>query len=365
MTLNSSIDNVKAFVFSIYILLPFFSESLSNNFHVHSYIIYFLILTFLILTFIPSKPLVNKSVLIYLLFFGIVNLIVFCYADSIQIKYVLSVLLAIVVSTLFIFQKEYNFVNTSPNFVFYISIVFIPILTGGLNNGIELYLAGTRMGFDVNPLSLAVLSGFAIVSFSYKKKITLDFIFLLIPIFGFIVSASKGPLIALLLLWLCTSSKRISFINKVVISLVVAFVGAFFVTLGRGGVATDNSVSIREYLYSTSFDLISKNIFIPQDLSSLEAITGIGYPHNLFLDVWMNSGLVSMLFLLSTIIILLYISAIGKKGKFLNSSALYLFFVMMFSFSYFDMVKLLIPLSFISISYYCHEVACCRNMEDK
>ncbi|MGL4829845.1 MAG: hypothetical protein ACRCXG_11165 [Vibrio sp.] len=356
MIFNRALDALKALSFSLYMLLPFFLEYLVNNFNIDSYIVYIILLFVVLLFFVDFKPFVNVYLLAYLVFFSVVNMMVFFYAENVQSKYILSFFLAMVLSLVFISQRRYNFLLNIPGFVFYISIIAIPIAAGGVYQGIHLFLLDTRMGFNVNPLSLAVLSGFSIISFSYKKRAFFDFILLLVPIFGFIVSASKGPLIAILILWMCTRSKQVSFFSKLVISSVIAFIGAVFIASARGGIITDNSVGIRTYLYDVSFELISKNVFIPEELDAFGIVTGIDYPHNIFLDVWMRSGFLSLLFLISMIVILLCISFFGKKYNVLNSFSLYLIFVMMFSFSYYDMVKILIPLSFMSISYYFYDL---------
>lgn len=215
-----------------------------------------------------------------------------------------------------------------------------------------------RLGFErLNPISIALYLGAGIIIAANSNiKIFIKLIHIFLSLYLMILSGSRGPLLALLLCLFMFFLFRSSTKVKIALGGVFLFFIAVFIrfvqdiiaiapALARFNPTSDAgymSVGIRLEQYMSAIDIFTDNIFFGGSL--LEQAHNY-YPHNLFLELAMSTGLVGI------IIVLLLASFTVIKAwklpdsqKWINFLTLYFFLSMMFSASIATSYQLIILL---------------------
>jgi O-antigen ligase len=215
-----------------------------------------------------------------------------------------------------------------------------------------------RLGFErLNPISIALYLGAGlVVAANCKIKFSIKLFHILLSLYLMLLSGSRGPLLALLLCLFIFLLFKASTKVKVGLGgafIAVAIVFMKFITdlmaiapaLARFNPTSDAgymSVGIRFEQYMSAINIFTENIFFGGSL--LEQAHNY-YPHNLFLELAMSTGLVGIF-----IIVFLASLTVSKAWKLADNQkwivylTMYFIISMMFSASIATSYQLLILL---------------------
>ncbi|WP_333913756.1 hypothetical protein [Vibrio coralliirubri] len=242
-----------------------------------------------------------------------------------------------------------NIGNILPYYCFFGVLVCL----GDINLVNQSLLDGSRSIFGSSPISIAVVAGLGIISLvlgehSLRKKVIMVTFFILVSF----LMKSRGPLIGVLLLILF----NVFYHSRLLFFLIVTmfFTPIVFLIISVR-VSTEASDSERLAFIGSSLEIISNDLFGAY-LGRFESFTGSFYPHNVFLELLVDGGLLvfSLFFLLSLISFFrpfLYRS-LGRDVRIgtLTQLWVFIFCCLQFSFPAFELFKIILPLLFSSLT---------------
>lgn len=358
--------------FAISIGLPFVNQYLNVVFGFNPSFVYILSVFFSILVFfLQSKVFINKSY--FIIFTGLIVAFLMNLDSSLTNGFY-SILIGFVLSLPFL-QKNIPdaFLKIfSVSLLLFSSIFFLLIVTDSRIS--DVIFLQTRMALGNSPISIAILGGLSfLICVNYIKTSDepvsikkLFFIFMgLFFVSAIIFSGSRGPLLAIFIIFFIQMIRRGKIIWLVLISIASMFAGLFIIK-ARGNAGASNSSRLE--LYSEAFQIVSKSPMGGFNIGKYQMLTGKPFPHNFFLEVWVD---LNIFFLLVFILLTLYVvfqryfflyENIGPKKSLLIDMYVLIFICCQFSLPSLEMLRVLIPLLFVSLccihssKYYNHKM---------
>lgn len=343
----------EGFVFALFIMAGFFKGNFNSPIDITLMFLVLSVLLFLVRFCKGGFKLQKSAIAPIVIFsvFAIAVLVSYIYTDS--IFYAKEKLVLFLASTIWCFIGGVLVVDSKRNlngFLTGVAMVSVSMTISTViyyfENGISGIAFVTVMGTNYGMLGKASAFGIIIFVSLYSftdtsKKLKLLVLFLIcITLFPLLVSGARLPLLltvitlGLIPLFLIKVTKTNIFFSKKLKSfLVYVLIGlvGFFAAFKKGLVDTfiyrinlltqsgglDEGRSIR---FDTAFRMIEDNIIFGKGLGSFpltfSGIDAEDYPHNLFLELWSESGIVPTIACVSLVYLAFYRGI--KKAKFHN-----------------------------------------------
>ncbi|MBO2581711.1 O-antigen ligase family protein [Shewanella algae] len=244
-------------------------------------------------------------------------------------------------------------------FMLFSSLFFFLIVTDPRVS--DVIFLRSRMAMDNSPISIAIFAGISLlISLSFLRQqkqlanIT-SLVLLFMSIFFVAVilfSGSRGPLLAIFFI-LFFQMIRSGNIVKTFLLVIVSSLGALFVLSSRGN--SEASSSSRVELYKEAVNIASESPLGGFQIGKYEMLTGKPFPHNLFLEVWVD---LNVFFLLMFSFLTLYVvyqryvvlfDKINFKRSLLVDIFVLVFLCCQFSLPSVEMLRVLMPMLFLSL----------------
>ena len=312
----------------------------------------FIFLTFIVITLFSTFYSVSDNFLTDLLYLPLITSFYFSAKFIIKNNYTSVLFYGIIgIFLLFSIYLLFQLSQVGFNYVLYYS-------ASSASNKVE-YLTMTLYA------SLVFLYAF----YRIKRKV-IKYPLMLYTLFLIIISGARYSIlfISLFLLFVFFSSLRnIKDFAKVLSVVLVLFISiinikptylsnseeiiAFTIQRLSHFDTRNESIKGRLAVIKRSIDAINQKPFIGYGLNCSPKIVKFIYPHNMYLEVWLNSGLIGLIpFLAFTLLPFVYIFFLIKKkddlDKFIIVSFFYLFFSLLKSFSIYHT-----PIFFVFISF--------------
>ncbi|MCP4588118.1 O-antigen ligase [Pseudoalteromonas sp.] len=223
---------------------------------------------------------------------------------------------------------------------------------------LELIYLNTRMAMGNSPISIAIIAAISVLICTYHfssvnnfKKILLVF-FIMFFIAAILYSGSRGPLLALfaiLSLQLARSGKVI----MLSITSVLGSLSALFILSIREN--HNDSSSSRINLYQEAFKIVSESPLGGFHIGKYTYLTGKPFPHNFFLEIWVDFNVFFLFIILSLTLYVIYqrYTTLHKKvnirSKLMIDIYILIFICCQMSLPSTEMLRVLLPLLFISM----------------
>ena len=344
--------HLTAFFFAIFIIAPFSNEYFSVNWNINLNLSVYL---FLFSAF--SLILVKKnSTLIFeieLVGFFVLFLVLFFFSLNFDYKVKsYSLLIALLLSFLIFFKEiELCLKYYLPKYLFYFSFFVLIIILSDVSLVLKSISSNSRMLFDISPISVSVVACFFVLSgFFYLEKKFYKFFVFFLGVGVLLVFKSRGPMLSLCLvifLWLLKN-------RKYFFALLLFFLGVLgmsLVSFMRHGLA-EKSTDGRIVEYSKAILMLANRPFGYSNVGSYQASTGFSFPHNFFLEVWLEINILAPVIILFYLFYLFYLFFNADcNNKYLGFPLMILsvvFIVLQFSMSSIEMFRLILPLIFLS-----------------
>jgi len=193
----------------------------------------------------------------------------------------------------------------------------------------------TKNNFDfLDAISIAVYSGLLVLVCFFKEKTTkLDYLFLFIGLFNVISTASRGPLIFLILTIVCAIffkfQKRFL---KLFLILILIFIAAqslsFFLAENQPLISRiSNSSSDQSTANRIKIILEWKNQFWNSQIlgSHFLVVKSKMYSHNIFLDILLSTGIIGLILIAPAFLLFIYKIIKNKFETLIGIIALFFF----------------------------------------
>lgn len=237
-------------------------------------------------------------------------------------------------------------------FIFLMVLLFFDYLILNDYEKVLLSMArASRGAYAISPLSLSAINTLASLTFAYyffktKNKIYLLFVFLFVIASG--IGGSKGPILAFgisfFYLWWRYNKNLIKIMSLSILALAASLFAMYLLAefsdmqIFNRLLDLNNSVSStneRKDLYDWTFNyVLENNIFVGNGVNSFPYLNGVldeDYPHNIFLGLSFEIGLLPTLLFFGSCIAVFIISH-KRNHPFLSSLVIFYFLIVQFSF---------------------------------
>lgn len=349
---NIYLSKLTALFFSIVIIAPFCNEYFFFNWGVNLNLsIYFFIFSSLLLIFFK-----RSSFILDLELFVYFSILSFLLILSINFDYSVktySLLIAIVLSLLMFFKEIASSVKLYlPQFLFFLTFFVLLLILSDFTLVLKSISSNSRMLFDVSPISISIIVCIFILSASvYVKNNIFKIIIFALGLMILMVFKSRGPLLSLGFVTLLLLLQKRKLFLSIFLS-VIGFLTMLFISMMREGLA-EKSTDGRLIEYSKALSMLSESPFGYSRVGSYQDITGFSFPHNFFLELWVEINIFVPLIITFFSLYLIYIYLSNRiEGRDFVNFPLMLFFlifiVLQFSISSVEMMRVICPLIFVS-----------------
>ncbi|WP_411132437.1 O-antigen ligase family protein [Vibrio vulnificus] len=224
----------------------------------------------------------------------------------------------------------------------------------------------TRMAMGNSPISIAIIAAVSALICSYHLRTDSHFkkIFLILMATFFITailySGSRGPLLALFIIFFLQLVRSGKIFLVLIMSVLASFAGLFILSIREN--YTDSSSS-RILLYQEALRIASDSPLGGFYIGKYNNLTGKPFPHNFFLEIWIDFNIFFLLiFLTITLYVIYQRYTFLYKSKSLRSNLVIDIYLLIFiccqvSLPSTEMLRVLLPLLFISL--------CCIGLEKR
>lgn len=239
---------------------------------------------------------------------------------------------------------------------------------------LELINLKTRMAMGNSPISIAIIAAVSALICSYHLRV--DSYYkktLLILISSFFIAAilysgSRGPLLALFIIFFLqlVRSGKVFLIS--IMSVLASLAGLFIISMREN---TVDSSSSRILLYKEALKIASDSPLGGFYIGKYNNLTGKPFPHNFFLEIWIDFNIFFLFMVLMITLYLIYQRyTFLHKSKSLSSNLVIDIYLLIFiccqvSLSSTEMLRVLLPLLFISLCCIGVEKRKVRNLDGK
>lgn len=349
------LSKLTALFFSVFIVAPFCNEYFFYNWGVNLNLsIYLFIIVSLSLIFLKNSVFIF-DLEIFIIFSMLASFLVLSINFDYSVK-TYSILIAIILSFLMFFKEIAISVKTYlPKYLFFVSLFVLLLILSDFSLVLKSISSNSRMLFDVSPISISVIACFFILSgLFYLENKLLKSIVLLSGMSVLMVFKSRGPLLSLgIVVFLLLLQNRKYFLS--LLFFMISLLGMLFISNMRQGLA-EKSTDGRLVEYNKALSMLSENPYGYSNIGSFQDVTGFSFPHNLFLELWVDINIFVPIIILFLFLYLLYISFVsrGNNSNVSNVSNFSLmlfsiiFIVLQFSISSVEMLRVICPLIFVS-----------------
>lgn len=340
-------------VLALCCLAPFANQSFVQN---HGFSLNFLYIAALILSFSIALlggggGKVRISVFIFLLFF--LCLVMMNFRSDLGGGIEFS-LLGVLVSLPLTFRVRAVFWDSLYKGVFFGSIIYLVSMIDSIEGLQAMVFDGHRTVFNNSPISTAILIGFLILSLLFYSRfsILLRAPVIITLLLFMLFTGSRGPFVSLLLVSLMLLVSQRNY-YLIFVSLILALPLVYFqFTLRAHDVA---SGSARLELYSEALEFISGRPLGTFQFGGYELHSGVAFTHNIFLDLYVNTNVLMVLFFLSftsavswVLMFSSHVRHAAKEKKFCIVVFLFIMFCAQFSLPSMELMRVIIPLMFLA-----------------
>jgi hypothetical protein len=234
--------------------------------------------------------------------------------------------------------NNFNFLNKLLEiYLKIINVIFILIFFYDklIINQIEYRFLLTKNNFDfLDAISIAVYSGLLVLVSFFKEKTTkLDYLFLFIGLFNVISTASRGPLIFLILTIVCVlffkfQKRFLKMFLILIVILIAAQSLSFFLAENQPLISRiSNSSSDQSTANRIKIILEWKNQFWNSPIlgSHFLVVKSKMYSHNIFLDILLSTGIIGLILIAPAFLLFIYKIIKNKFETSLGIIALFFF----------------------------------------